>query len=147
MTEGGRWFPDDMPVPAASRETLPWWQAAAGHRLLVQRCGRCGQVRHPPGPLCPLCQSTAREWVELDGRGTVYTYTVVHQAFLPSLADVVPYVVAAVELDGADGARLVTNVVDVDSADVHVGMAVEVVWEDMGPELALPRVRPAGGAS
>jgi uncharacterized OB-fold protein len=132
-----------MPVPAASADTLPWWQAAAAHRLVVQRCTGCGTVRHPPRPLCPACRSFEHEWSELSGRGTVYTFTVVHQAFVPSLVDQLPYVVAAVELEGGGGARLVTNVVDVEPSQVGVGMAVQVVWEDMGPELSLPRVRPA----
>jgi len=73
----------------------------------------------------------------------VYTYTVVHQAFIPSLQDRVPYVVIAVELDGAEGARIVSNLVDAAPGEVRVGMPVEVAWEDMGPELAVPRFRPS----
>jgi uncharacterized OB-fold protein len=140
---GRRWFPDDMPLPAASAETYPWWQAATQHKLVVQRCGRCGEYRHPPKPICPLCQSPEYGWNEVSGRGTVYTYTVVHQAFVPSLAEKLPYVVAAIELEELDGVRVVSNVVDVEPADVRIGMPVEVAWEDMGPELALPRFRPA----
>jgi len=143
-----RWFPDEMPLPAASAETLGWWEAAADHRLVVQRCTDCGRTRHPPGPVCPGCRSAAAELAQLPGTGTVYTFTVVHQAFIPALADRVPYVVAAVDLDGAGGARLVTDVVDVAPEDVTIGMRVAVAWEDMGPELALPRFRPIeeGGA-
>jgi uncharacterized OB-fold protein len=137
-----RHFPDTMPSPAASAETVGWWDACADHRFVVQRCTRCGTTRHPPGPVCPSCRSPEAEWAELPGTGTVYSYTVVRQAFLPALADVVPYVVAVVEPDGAGGARMVTNVVDIDPEEVHIGMAVEVVWEDMGPELSVPRVRP-----
>jgi hypothetical protein len=74
----------------------------------------------------------------------VYTYTIVRQAFIPSLQDRIPYIVIAVELDGADGARLVSNLVDADVDEVAVGMPVEVAWEDMGPELAVPRFRPTG---
>ena len=138
-----RWFPDDMPVPAASRETLPWWEAAAAHRLVVQRCAACGATRHPPGPICPRCHAFEHGWQELSGRGTVYTYTIVHRAFVPSLADRLPYVVVVVELEGAGGARLLSNLVDTEPAAVRVGMAVELVWEDMAPGLALPRFRPA----
>jgi uncharacterized protein len=141
-----RWFPDEMPLPAASAETVGWWDAAAAHRLVVQRCQACGATRHPPGPVCPACRSDRAELAELAGTGTVYTFTIVHQAFIPALDDHVPYVVAAVDLDGGAGARLVTNLVDVAPGDVSVGMAVEVSWEDMGPELALPRFRPAAGA-
>jgi hypothetical protein len=138
-----RWFPDEMPMPAASAETVGWWEAAADHRLVVQRCTACGTTRHPPGPVCPRCRSATSEWATLPGTGHVYTYTVVRQAFIPSLQDKIPYVVIAVELDGAGGARLVSNLVDADPGEVTVGMPVEVVWEDMGPELAVPRFRPA----
>ena len=144
--DGRRWFPDEMPLPAANAETAGWWEACLSHRLVVQRCTSCGVTRHPPGPVCPDCQCLESEWAALPGTGTVYSYTVVRQAFLPSLADTVPYVVAAVEPDGAGGARLVTNVVECDPEEVCVGMAVEVVWEDMGPELAVPRFRPRGAA-
>ena len=138
-----RWFPDEMPEPAASAETVGWWEAAAAHRLVVQRCTDCGHTRHPPGPVCPHCRSLASEWSTVPGTGRVYTYTVVRQAFIPSLADKIPYVVIAVELDGADGVRIVSNLVDAETEEVAVGLAVEVVWEDMGPELAVPRFRPS----
>lgn len=147
MTTTERWFPGDMPWPAATAETLPWWEAAAAHRLVVQRCRECETTRHPPGPLCPRCRSFDHEWEELSGRGTVYTYTVVHQAFVPSLADVLPYIVVAVDLEGGDGVRLVSNLVDCRPEDACVGLPVELVWEDLGPELALPRFRPAPGGS
>jgi uncharacterized OB-fold protein len=145
-----RWFPDEMPVPGVNAETNGWWAAAAGHRLVVQRCTDCGQTRHPPGPICPRCRSTASEWFDLPGTGTVFSFTVVRQAFIASLADHIPYVVIAVELDGiepadgAGGARLVSNLIDIDPADVSIGMEIEVAWEDMGPELAVPRFRPKG---
>jgi uncharacterized OB-fold protein len=142
-----RWFPDQMPMPAVNAETVGWWEAAAHHRLVVQRCAACGQTRHPPGPVCPRCRSSAAQWLTLPGTGTVYTYTVVRQAFIPSLQDKIPYVVVAVELDGAAGARMVSNLVDVETEEVTVGMPVEVAWEDMGPELAVPRFRPAPGGS
>jgi uncharacterized OB-fold protein len=142
-----RWFPDEMPVPAVNAESVGWWEAAAQHRLVVQRCTACGQTRHPPGPLCPRCRSTASEWSVLPGSGTVFTYTVVRQAFIPSLADRIPYVVIAVDLDEAGGARIVSNLIDIDPADVSIGMRVDVVWEDMGPELSVPRFRPAADAT
>jgi uncharacterized protein len=138
-----RWFPDEMPEPAASAETVGWWEAAAAHRLVVQRCTDCGHTRHPPGPVCPHCRSLASVWFTLPGTGRVYTYTVVRQAFIPSLQDKIPYVVIAVELDGADGVRIVSNLVDAETKEVAVGLPVEVVWEDMGPELAVPRFRPS----
>ena len=73
------------------------------------------------------------------GTGTVYTYTVVHQQFVP--ADV-PYVVVAVDLP--EGIRIVSNLVDADPNQLEIGLPVTLVWEDMGPELAMPRFTPAG---
>jgi hypothetical protein len=72
---------------------------------------------------------------------------VVRQAFIPSLADRIPYVVIAVELDGGGGARMVSNLIEIDPADVAIDMRVGVVWEDMGPALAVPRFRPAAGGT
>ncbi|HVC71639.1 MAG TPA: Zn-ribbon domain-containing OB-fold protein [Acidimicrobiales bacterium] len=138
-----RWFPDEMPVPGVSAETSGWWEAASAHRLVVQRCRRCGRTRHPPGPLCPGCRSTATDWQELPGTGAVFTFTVVRQAFMVALADRIPYIVVAVELDEGEGVRIVSNLIESEPSDVSIGMRVEVVWEDMGPQLAVPRFRPA----
>lgn len=134
-----RWFPDSMPAPAASAETLPWWQAAAEHRLVFQRCGDCGRLAHPPAPVCPNCRGSSFSFEEQAGAGSIFTFTLVHQVLVPDLR--VPYVVAVVEIDGAEGNRLVTNIVDSDPEDVRIGARVELVWEDMGPELSLPRAR------
>lgn len=142
-----RWFPDDMPPPAANAETAGWWEACLAHRLVVQRCTRCATTRHPPGPLCPSCRSTSAEWADLPGTGTVYSFTVVRQAFSAALADTVPYVVAVIEPDGGGGTRMVSNVVDCHPDEVEIAMAVEVAWEDMGPELAIPRFRPRRGST
>jgi uncharacterized OB-fold protein len=139
-------FPRGLPVPAISRDTLAWWEAAAQHRLVVQTCSACGKKRHPPGPTCPACRSFAHEWIPSSGRGAVYTYTVVRQAFMPALAGGVPYVVAIVELEDA-AVRLFSNVVGIDPEEVRIGMPVEVVWDDVAPGVAVPRFRPRADAA
>lgn len=141
MTE--RWFPDEMPWPAASADTLGWWEAAAERRLVVQRCRDCKAFRSPPGPMCPTCRSFESVWHEVPGRGTVVSYTAVHQIFFPTLADVVPFNVSVIELEGADGTRVISNVVGCPPGEVRAGLAVEVVWEELSGSLALPRFRPA----
>ena len=83
--------------------------------------------------------------MELSGRGSVWSFTVARHALIPELADSLPYVVAVVELEGAPGVRLVANVVDTEVEDVHVGMPVEVVWEDVeGTPVSVYRFRPVG---
>lgn len=137
-----RWFPDSMPMPLANSETLPWWQAAAEHRLVVQRCTGCQHLRHPPAPICPECRAGEADWLELSGRGELYTYTIVHRAI--AAGQELPFVIAVVALEGAEGVRLISNLVDLDAEQLDrldVGLPVSLVWEDMGPELAIPRFR------
>jgi uncharacterized OB-fold protein len=119
--------------------TAPYWQAAAEHRLVAAKCGDCGAFRVPPAPFCWNCRSQVTEWPQLSGHGTVYTYTVIRRAVIPQIREVVPYVVAVIELDDAPGARLVGNVLDVDPDDVRIGLAVTVAWDDIRPGLTIPR--------
>ncbi len=147
MAPRPRYFPDEMPLPQADAETLPFWRAAAEHRLVFQECSACSRLRHPPGPVCPGCRSRASGWRELSGRGAVYSYTIVHRPAVPAQRQrgPLPFAVVLVELEGAQGLRLLSNLVEADPAEARVGLAVELVWEDMGPGLALPRFRPARG--
>ena len=66
-----------------------------------------------------------------------------HHAAVPPLAGEIPYNIVVVELDDAPGARLISNVLDVDPSDVSVGMRVEVAWDEAGPDVVLPRFRRA----
>jgi uncharacterized OB-fold protein len=136
-----RYFPDGMPQPLADAISLPWWEAAAEHRLVVQRCAACRHTRHPPAPVCPKCRSAEADWKELSGRGEVYSYTTVHRPI--AAGQELPFVVAVIALEDSGGLRMISNLVDVDPADLEIGMPVEVVWEDMSEDLAIPRFRPA----
>jgi len=138
-----RFFPDSMPPPLADTTTLPWWQAAAEHRLVVQRCTACEHTRFPPAPICPECRSTEADWKEVSGRGEVYTYTLVHRPIAGGQE--LPFVVAVIALEGSGGLRIISNLVDVNADDLEIGMPVDLVWEDMSTELAIPRFRPTAG--
>jgi 3-oxo-4,17-pregnadiene-20-carboxyl-CoA hydratase alpha subunit len=135
-----RFFPDTMPSPTADAFSLPWWQAAAEHRLVVQRCAACGHTRLP-APICAECRSAEASWQQVSGRGEVYTYTVVHRPI--AAGQPLPTVIAVIALEGAGGVRLISNLVGVDPAQIRIGMPVEVVWEDMSADLAVPRFRPS----
>jgi uncharacterized OB-fold protein len=139
-----RFFPDSMPAPMADAITLPFWQAAAEHRLVVQRCTSCGHTRLPPAPVCPECRSWDSDWKEVPGRAEVYTYTVVHRPI--AAGQRLPYVVAVVSLEDSGGVRMISNLVDVDPQQVEIGLPVELVWEDMSADLAIPRFRPRRGS-
>jgi len=124
--------------------TEPFWVAASEHRLVCAQCSACGTFRMPPAAFCPACRSQDVTWVELTGRGTVFSFTVARHALTPELAGCLPYVVAVVDLDGAPGARLISNIIDTEVEDVRIGMPVELVWEDVeGSPVSLYRFRPA----
>jgi uncharacterized OB-fold protein len=82
------------------------------------------------------------DWPELSGRGSVFTYTIVHHPVLPALADSVPYAVAAVRLEGADEVRLVGNLVGIEVEDIRVDMPVDLEWADIRAGVTVPRFRP-----
>jgi uncharacterized OB-fold protein len=130
------------PLPVPTPETRPFWEAARRHELCIQRCRSCGRHLFYPRAACPHCLGGELEWRRVTGRGALHTFTVVQrgQRGFPLGP---PYVIAIVEL--AEGVRLMTNLVGVaaDPAAIRIGMAVEVVFEDVSPEIALPRFRPA----
>ena len=117
-----RFFPDSMPMPMADKIALPWWEAAAQHRLVVQRCASCGHMRLPPAPVCPECRSMESDWHEVSGRGEVYTYTIVHRPIAANQE--LPYVIAVIALEDAGGVRIISNVVGAKPDDVEIGLPV-----------------------
>jgi len=128
-------------LPRIDEESRGYWEALARHELYIQRCRDCGAKRFYPRAHCPVCLSAATEWVRASGRGTVYSFTVTYQNQAPGYRDTLPYVLAVVEL--AEGVRLMTNVVDCAPEAVRIGMPVEVLFEDVTPEVTLPKFRPA----
>ncbi|PWJ27062.1 putative OB-fold protein [Branchiibius hedensis] len=125
------------PRPAVNRDNSFFFDAARRHELVIQRCSACGRLRHPPGPMCPHCHSLAFETIEASGQGTVFSYTVVHHPRHPAFD--YPLVIAVVQL--SEGTRLIADVVDVDPAQVHIGMSVSLGWLDADPDLTLPVFR------
>ena len=94
--------------PAITEETAPFWTAAADGRLLVEHCDACGADSFPPRGMCRTCRSRDVGWVEVTGPGTVYSYTVNHQRWLPDLE--VPYAIVLVEFADHPGVRVVGRI-------------------------------------
>ena len=128
------------PVPTPSTQTKPFWDGCARGELLIQRCKSCQTVWHPPSPLCPNCFSTDYDWTPASGRGTVYTYSVIHHPFRKIWEPHVPYVLAVIEL--AEGPKLLSNVIDVAPDAVQVGMPVAVTFQPVSDTISLPLFRP-----
>ncbi len=128
------------PVPRVDEESKGFWEACRRHELRIQRCRSCSQLRFYPRAICPQCMSSDVEWVLCSGRGEVYTFTATHQNHSPGFRESLPYVLAYVELE--EGVQMLTNIVDCPADDVKIGMPVEVTFEDIGDDIAIPRFRP-----
>jgi len=114
------------------------------HELLVQRCESCGHAQFYPRAYCGGCHGSALGWETATGRATVYSYTVVRRAPSAAFADLVPYVLALVELE--EGPRLMSTVVGIEPEEVEIGMPVELAFEDRGRDAPLPVFRPVNSA-
>jgi uncharacterized OB-fold protein len=130
---------EGRPLPASDLVSGPYWSALAGGRLLYQQCPACGHRQLYPRALCIRC-SSAPTWAEASGSGEVHTFTVVRQNFVEPFRKLQPYVVAIVELD--EGPRLMGNLIDVDTAAVHIGMKVGCIAVKVADTVGLPFWRP-----
>jgi uncharacterized OB-fold protein len=122
--------------------TEPFWLEAKEHRLTACQCADCDAFRMPPTPFCPECQSLHVKWPTLSGTGTIFSFAICTRSPYPDVPDFI-YVPVVVDLDGAPGARLVSNIVGVDAEDVFIGMKVKVDWNPIRDEWVLPIFRPA----
>jgi uncharacterized OB-fold protein len=133
--------PADVIGLSPSPSTRPFWEAAARHRLVLPRCTTCGTFRLPPSPFCWKCRAQDVEWVDHDGAGTVYSFTVIRHAVIPQVRDALPLIAAVVELPGTGGCRLIGNVVDCEPQAVRIGAPVTLDWYDVREGTSIPVFR------
>lgn len=133
------------PLPVVDQFSQAYWEGAKQRRLVITRCGACRFYAHPPRPGCPRCQSEAMAGEAVSGRGTVYSYSVMHNRGNPGFDEDLPYAVVIVELEEQPGLITVGNLRGCAPGEIRIGMAVEVIFEDATAEITLPQWRPAGG--
>jgi len=133
------------PVPVPDPQSAPFFEGALEDKLMLLRCRACSVYHSPTAylgvplrPRCTECFSGELEWSASSGRATLYSFAIMHQVYDDAFAADVPYNIAVVET--AEGARLTSQVVD--CADLEIGMDLEVVFERLGDEVAIPKFRP-----
>ena len=127
---------DSFLLPLGDEESDGFWEGTAAGELRIQACGACGVLRFPPRVMCPECQSTERHWQAVSGRGTIWSFVVVHPPVLPAYAPYTPFPVVTVTLEEKPSLRMVGNLVTgpggdingVDPATIEIGQAVGVVF-------------------
>lgn len=127
-----------FPAIQPDSDSRPYWEGLAQGELRIQRCDACSRAVFYPRSLCPHCYSEKLSWIVAIGRGTIYSYTVAHQAFGAFAADV-PFVIAIVELE--EGVRMMSRVIDAPRERIAIGARVQVTFEKAGEDLTLPYFR------
>jgi uncharacterized OB-fold protein len=132
---------ETRPVPEPTPVSRPFWDALAEERILIQYSPSLAEYVFYPRTLAPGTLADDLEWREISGRGSLYTFTVSGRPTAPPWADAVPQLLAVVEWD--EGPRFSTELVDVDPADLRVGMRVAPVFcHDPDSGTTLLRYRP-----
>jgi uncharacterized OB-fold protein len=128
-----------LPLPKLNSSDLGrFWSGTRAHKLLVQRCARCGYLRWPPTPGCPECLNFEHSWIEIRPEGTLYSFATYHRALDPRFAELIPYTVAYVET--VDGPRMIGTLSgEIDS--FRVGAHVIAEFDDVNHEVTLVRWR------
>lgn len=132
-------------LPRVTPANEHFWRGGRDGELRFLRCGDCATYVHPPSPRCPGCLSKRLAPEAVSGLGTVHTFTLNHQPWVPAPDH--PYAIAIVTLDEQDDLRLMTNVVNCPAESVHVGMRVRVVFDERDDDVWVPLFEPVEGGA
>jgi uncharacterized protein len=130
-----------FPGHPVDHDSASHYRGRLEHRLLINRCSRCGTWHHPPRPICSSCWSSDVEATEVSGAGTIHLMMLLHQG--PSAEGVdysTPYPVVTVELDDAPGVRFTSTVLDASNDEIRIGRRVRLDWFERG-EAVIPAFR------
>jgi uncharacterized OB-fold protein len=126
--------------------TVPYWEAAREHRLVLQFCPGAQRYQHFPMPMSQFTGRRNLEWREVPATGRLFSYTIADRGPGPFRGHE-PYVVASVELDA--GVRIIGILVGAAPERIEIGMPVVGCWSDLpdGNSLLMFTPRTAGAAA
>jgi uncharacterized protein len=128
------------PLPVPDPLSSGYWSAAARAEFALPRCGVCHRYAMPPAAVCPECGSTDPGFAAEPAAtgGTVRSWTVVRDAFLPGFASDVPYLLVDVELDAQPDLRMIGRLVDGAEASVGAGDRVTITFDRLAADVMVP---------
>jgi uncharacterized protein len=127
------------PMPKLDNSSSEFWLRCRQGRLSVQRCTQCEHLQFYPRLICGECGGDP-ELIDVSGKGTVYTYTVVRRNGAPAFRDEVPYVLAMIEL--AEGPMMMGNITQCQPDEVSIGMPVVVDFVPASDDVGIPQWLP-----
>lgn len=132
----------NKPIPDINNLTEPFWEAAKEGKFVIQKCQSCGTHNFLPKPWCIECGSRSLNWVEADGKGKIYSFTVSRTVAMnyPVWEKELPVVLALVDL--LEGVRLYAQITNCKPEDVHIGMPVKVWIDKLADDFSIPKFKP-----
>jgi uncharacterized OB-fold protein len=143
------YLPTGLPIPVPERNGLsaPFWEGVRENVLKVQRNPKTGVYQWPPQWINHDDQTFDVEWVAVEPKGVIYSWTRVWHPVHPALKDAGPYIVVVVELPHAGKVRMLGNLLGDPRQEVVIGAPVEAVFEhhnDAEPPFTLVQWRTTG---
>jgi uncharacterized OB-fold protein len=135
------WSKVQRPIPVPTPLSQPFWDGAKQEKILFQHCQTCGNWQHPPAPTCRNCVGVDLKFEPIEGKGTIYSYTVGFHGGDRRFAAAIPYASIVVELDGTPGVLMAGNLLDVPYTEAHIGRRVKVVFEPLTDDITLPQFK------
>lgn len=134
----------EKPIPLKTIDNHPYWDAADRHEFTLQKCEDCNTYAHPPGPACAKCGSENVYWESLGNEVTakIYSYIISYRPFLPGFQNDLPTIIAQAQLDQVPDVKIMCNVLQCDEKEVHIGMPVQMIWQGITDDRALPQWAP-----
>lgn len=128
--------------PPQGEDNHWWWEQAQQGKLTIQRCQACGDLRHPPRPMCGQCRSIEWDFIESSGKGRVASFTVMHHPQFPGFD--YPLIIVLVDLE--EGTRFTAQLLQCEPEQAQFDMPVEMVIHTDPDGFKLPMFKPAGAA-
>lgn len=117
------------PLPLPTPTSAPYWDGLRRHEVWTQFSPSLDAYVFYPRVLAPGTLADDLQWRQISGAGTLVSFAVAQRPVAPQFADAVPHLLGVVQWD--EGPRLATELVDVDAAQLRVGMAVSPVFVDV----------------
>jgi uncharacterized OB-fold protein len=122
----------DFPLPDVDWEpTREFWAGAARGVLRIPRCDSCARWMWYPEPPCRWCGGSGLTWHDVSGRGQLFSWSVVHYAWIPQVADRLPFVTGLVALAEDPAVRVVSYIVDCAPQSLRCDQPVHVVFRPL----------------
>ncbi len=105
-------------------------------KLMASKCDKCGKIHLPPRPICDNCYGQEFTWVEISGKGTLLTYTIIHVA-PPQFQAMAPYTVGIVQLE--NNLKLPGMISGVQENSLKIGMRLVIDFRACNVGQAWPK--------